>query len=168
MIAHATQIGLPGELRWFDRSGHGGGSVGAPAEYLDFELSPDERTVAVSRVDPALHTADVWLLDPARNVSTRFTLDPQNDASALWSPDGGRIAFRSNRHGQHRDLPETIEWNGSGTTTPRRRGQSDHQRLVQRREVDRLHEDVIDGRIRHLGVAGGARTPRRNSSCTPR
>ena len=99
VVAYATEIGLMGELRWFDRSGHGGASVGAPAEYLDFELSPDERTVAVSRVDPALHTADVWLLDPARSVSTRFTIDPQNDAAALWSPDGGRIAFRSNRHG---------------------------------------------------------------------
>ncbi len=99
VIVHARHIGLPGELRWFDRSGNHTGSVGTTAEYLDFELSPDERTVAVSPVDPKLKSADVWLLDLARNVPTKFTRDPQNDASALWSPDGGSIVFRSNRHG---------------------------------------------------------------------
>ncbi len=99
VIVYAKHIGLPGELRWFDRSGNPAGTVGTPAEYLDFELSPDERTIAVSRVDPKLTSADVWLLDLARNVMTRFTVDPQTDASALWSPNGGRIVFRTNRHG---------------------------------------------------------------------
>ena len=99
VLAHAKNIVLPGELRWFDRSGSFAGSVGTAGEYLDFELSPDEQTVAVSKVDPKLKSADVHLLNLARNISERFTVDPQNDASALWSPDGGRIVFRSNRRG---------------------------------------------------------------------
>jgi Tol biopolymer transport system component len=32
-------------------------------------------------------------------VSTRFTVDSKNDASALWSPDGSTVVFRSNRSG---------------------------------------------------------------------
>ncbi len=99
VIGHVRNIALPGDLRWFDRSGNAAGSVGTPGEYLDFELSPDERFVALSRVDPKLKSADVWLLDLARNVTTKFTTDPMTEASALWSPDGGRIVFRSNRHG---------------------------------------------------------------------
>jgi dipeptidyl aminopeptidase/acylaminoacyl peptidase len=99
VIVHAKNIGLPGELRWFDRSGSSAESIGTPAEHLDFELSPDEQTVAISKVDPKLKSADVHLLNLARNNLERFTLDPMNDASALWSPDGGRIVFRSNRHG---------------------------------------------------------------------
>ena len=76
VLAHAKHIGLRGELRWFDRSGTDGGPAGEPAEYIDFELSPDDGTVAVSRLDPELNTADVWLLDLARSLSTRFTVDP--------------------------------------------------------------------------------------------
>ncbi len=99
VIAYARPIGIQGQLRWFDRSGTPAGTVGAVAEYLDFELAPDERAVAVSRVDPQLSTADIWILDLARNVPTRFTTDAKNDASAVWSPDSSTLAFRSNRRG---------------------------------------------------------------------
>ena len=99
VIVHGRSIALAGDLRWFDRSGNPAGSIGTPAEYLDFELSPDERMVAVSRLDPKVMSADIYLLDLARNIPTKFTTDPMNDASALWSPDGGQVIFRSNRHG---------------------------------------------------------------------
>ncbi len=111
VIGHVRNIALPGDLRWFDRSGNAAGSVGTPGEYLDFELSPDERFVALSRVDPKLKSSDVWLLDLARNVPTKFTTDPTNEASALWSPDGGQIVFRSNRHGNS----ELYQKRSSGT-----------------------------------------------------
>jgi serine/threonine protein kinase len=99
VIAYARPIGVLGELRWFDRAGIPAATVGTAAEYLDFEIAPNEQAVAVSRVDPQVHTADVWQLDLARNVSTRFTVDAKNDASALWSPDGSTVVFRSNRSG---------------------------------------------------------------------
>ncbi len=40
------------ELRWFDRSGRAVGRVGPPDEYRDFELSHDNRRVALVKLDP--------------------------------------------------------------------------------------------------------------------
>ena len=42
---------------------------------------------------------DVWLIDAARGVPTRFTFDAADDASPVWSPDGSRVVFASERKG---------------------------------------------------------------------
>jgi serine/threonine protein kinase len=99
VLVHAAPIELPGELRWFDRTGAAVGLAAPAAEYIDFELSPDEGAVAMSRVEPEVNTADIWVLDLARKISTRFTNDPLQEASVLWSPDGRVLVFRSNRQG---------------------------------------------------------------------
>jgi len=44
---------------------------------------------------------DIWLMDTTR--TTRFTFDAGPDRFPLWSPDGSRIVFESNRKGP-RDL----------------------------------------------------------------
>jgi hypothetical protein len=99
VLVHAAPIGLPGELRWFDRTGTALGLAAPAAQYIDFELSPNEDAVAMSRVEPEANAADIWVLDLARKIPTRFTNNPLQDASVLWSPDGSFLVFRSNRHG---------------------------------------------------------------------
>jgi Tol biopolymer transport system component len=42
---------------------------------------------------------DVWMLDLARGVPSRVTFDPATELQAIWSPNGGRIVFNSNRSG---------------------------------------------------------------------
>jgi serine/threonine protein kinase len=85
---------------WFDRSGKRIEEVGGP-DSLGAEgtssLSPDGRRVALTRsVDG---NPDVWLLELGRNVPSRFTTDAAADLLPIWSPDGTRIVFSSNRKG---------------------------------------------------------------------
>jgi Tol biopolymer transport system component len=86
-------------LAWFDRSGKEVGTLGAPDENVlqDPELSPDGRRVAVVRTVQG--NEDLWLIDGARGVPSRFTFDPAQDGHPIWSPDGSRIVFSSNRMG---------------------------------------------------------------------
>jgi serine/threonine protein kinase len=91
---------MAGELIWFSRDGRPLGSPGAGlADYVSFALSPDGNRLAFARVDPQTSTADIWLSDLTRGITTRLTSDPMNDAGPVWSPDGTRFLFRSNRVG---------------------------------------------------------------------
>jgi Tol biopolymer transport system component len=60
--------------------------------------------------------ADVWLFDLRRRVLSRLTSDPAIDANPIWSPDGSRIVFSSNRKGVF-DLYQTSA-TGVGSEEP--------------------------------------------------
>jgi serine/threonine protein kinase len=86
-------------LVWLDREGKELGTVGAVDEnYLaDPKLSPDGQYVAVDRSIQG--NTDIWLIDIARGVPSKFTLDKGADTWPVWSPDGSRIVFCSDRTG---------------------------------------------------------------------
>jgi serine/threonine protein kinase len=99
MLAYAAAILRLGRLTWFDRAGNSLGSVGPEGDYPDFRLSPNGDTLAVSLADPKLWNPDVWLIDLTRSSQSRITFGPALNASSVWSPDGTRILFRTNRNG---------------------------------------------------------------------
>lgn len=101
------RLGL--QLTWFDRSGNVSSRVGDPAPHSDLALSSDGTRVASFHAEAQL---DIWLYDFARGVSTRFTFAPSIDRYPLWSPDGSRLVFASNRSG-HFDLYQKAS-NGTG------------------------------------------------------
>jgi Tol biopolymer transport system component len=88
-------------LAWFDRAGNEVGTVGASDENAPVypELSPDGRRVAVNRTVQG--NEDVWLIDTGRGALSRFTFDVAIDIFPIWSPDGSRIVFASNRKGSY-------------------------------------------------------------------
>jgi len=90
-------------LTWLDRSGKALGEVGESADIQDPALSPGGRRIVVRQADPQTGNRDIWVLEPARGTSTRFTFGASNDNVPLWSADGSRLLFTSNRRG-HFDL----------------------------------------------------------------
>ncbi|MDA2930287.1 hypothetical protein MYX84_10115 [Acidobacteria bacterium AH-259-O06] len=73
--------------------------MGEPGDYSNPALSPDDKQVAVCLRDPQTRTRDIWLFDLIRGTASRFTFDPADDVNPVWSQDGSRIVFTSNRKG---------------------------------------------------------------------
>ncbi|MBZ5696531.1 MAG: protein kinase [Acidobacteriia bacterium] len=89
-----------GQLSWFDRTGNIVTAFGDVGVYRSLAMSPDGQRVAFERVD--LQNAgnrNIWLYEFARGVTTRFTFDLSWNSNPIWSPDGDRIMFLSNRTG---------------------------------------------------------------------
>jgi serine/threonine-protein kinase len=102
-------------LVWVDRQGHEE-SLGAPSRrYMYPRLSPDGRKLALDIRDLQ---NDIWVWDVVRHGPlTRLTIDPvRHTRGAIWSNDGHRIAFESDRN-----TSGSIYWqadDGTGTPEP--------------------------------------------------
>jgi serine/threonine-protein kinase len=82
-------------LIWIDRTGKTSLLGVKPFSYLTNRLSRDGTHVAFSEyyVDK-----DIWVFDTARKTLSKQTFEGQN-VYPIWSPDGSRLAFRSDRSG---------------------------------------------------------------------
>jgi eukaryotic-like serine/threonine-protein kinase len=97
------------KLMWVNRNG-AEQLLAVPAHaYMAPRLSPDGRMIAVGITEQETH---IWLYDIARETLTRLTFEGNNNNAPVWTPDGKRIAFNSNKDG-----PLNIFWqlvDGSG------------------------------------------------------
>ncbi|MGH9255771.1 MAG: protein kinase domain-containing protein [Vicinamibacterales bacterium] len=81
-------------LVWVNRTGEEQAVASPPRAYNHPQLSPDGQRVAVE-IGP-----QVWLHDLTRDTLTRLTFEGTANDSPLWTPDGKRIVFTSNKEGQ--------------------------------------------------------------------
>jgi Tol biopolymer transport system component len=106
VLAYRARPASISQLTWLDRTGRRLGTVGAVGDYGGIRLSPDERRCAVELRDEGSGTVDIWAVDLAQGIPTRLTSGPFSNDSPIWSPDGTRVVFVSNRKGRW-DLYQT-------------------------------------------------------------
>jgi serine/threonine-protein kinase len=83
-------------LVWVKRDGREE-PIAAPARaYMYPRISPDGTRVALDARD---QESDIWIWDITRQTLTRTTADPGADRAPVWTPDGKRVLFSSQRVG---------------------------------------------------------------------
>ena len=98
-------VGMP---VWVDRDGTEepiGIEVG---DYSWPRFSPDGTRVALVRVE---ENEDIWIHDLRMGVSAPLDVHPAVDQTPLWTPDGERVVFRSQRDG-----PSNLYWRRADRT----------------------------------------------------
>ncbi len=100
ILYRETSTALRQQFIWFDRKGRVVGRLGEAADTgpAHPSLSPVGDRVAMTRGQGG--NPDVWLMDVTTGRASRFTLDPSTEIYPIWSPDGSRIVYGSNRRGR--------------------------------------------------------------------
>jgi serine/threonine protein kinase/Tol biopolymer transport system component len=87
---------LMSSLAWVDRAGKATPVTGMrPMSRYAPRLSPDRKQIAFSENHV---NKDIWIFDTVRGTEDRATYEG-NNSFPIWSPDGSRMAFRSDRSG---------------------------------------------------------------------
>ena len=108
-----TGVSAPRTLVWVDRQGRETPIPAPPRGYMYPRLSPDGTRVAVFAADQQL---DLWLWNLARATLTRLTFEPGLDLLPVWTPDGRRLLFASDRAGGQFNLfVQAADGTGSAT-----------------------------------------------------
>ena len=112
-------------LVWMDRSGRMLGEAAPPDQYLEIRLSPDGTRVAVRMVRGPAPVADIWVRDLVRGVTSRVTFGSSHNVFPVWSPDGSRIAYASNRGGEYHTLIRSASGTGGEDSLAHDSGSTD-------------------------------------------
>ena len=83
-------------LVWVDRQGREIPIPAPPRAYTYPRISPDGTRVAAEVRDQEW---DIWITNLASTTLTRFSFGPASDRLPVWTPDGRRIVWTSDREG---------------------------------------------------------------------
>ena len=100
--ADGTLVYVPGRrattanpIDWMTRDGKTSVLRAAKADWANPRFSPDGQKLAIDISDGKQR--DIWVYEWARDTLTQLTFDPARIASPVWTPDGRRIVFASDR-----------------------------------------------------------------------
>jgi eukaryotic-like serine/threonine-protein kinase len=85
-----------GTLVWVDRRGRAEPLEAPRRRYSAPRLSPDGTRVAFEARNPQ---SDMWIWEIRRRLLTQVTSDAASDVLPVWSPDGQRLVWASDRGG---------------------------------------------------------------------
>jgi len=137
LSADGSLIFVPGDaesdrtLVWVDRQGAEQPLARNPSGFFETRYSPDGQRLAVN-IGQTNH--QLWIYDIARGSMTRFNFEADNHRP-VWTPDGKRVTFASNRNG-----PENIFWKPAD-------GGGDAEQLLRGEHRQRPNSWSPDGRF---------------------
>jgi Tol biopolymer transport system component len=98
-LVYLTSAGSNVQLTWYDRQGKRLETVGRGGSVLaNLRISLDGTQLAATRRDSGA-PADVWVVDLVQGTETRLTTVQASDTVPVWSADGKRLVFSSDREG---------------------------------------------------------------------
>ena len=97
-----TLVFLPGQsvgesvpIQWMDKDGKTEPLRALAGNYNNIRFSPDGQRLALDLREG--RERDVWVYEWGRDTMSRLTFEPGEDGWPVWTPDGRRIAFASQR-----------------------------------------------------------------------
>ena len=130
ILVYRNEFDQLSQPAWFDHQGIKRGIVGKVGSYEGVALSPDGTQTAVG------YQNDIWLVDLLRGTNRRLTLGQNKNTTPVWSPDGRRIIFSSNRG---RGMMNLYEKSASGAK---------EEKLILKSEDDKTPTSISrDGRF---------------------
>jgi serine/threonine-protein kinase len=82
-------------IQWMDRAGLVSSLRATPANWSNPNMAPDGSQRLAVDMGPG--QTDVWVYEWSRDTLTPITTDAAADQKPVWTPNGQRIVFRSNR-----------------------------------------------------------------------
>ena len=85
-------------LVWVDRNGKVTDERFTPAAYVDINLSPDGKKIALAIQGT---NQDVWVCDIARETNLRMSYKDDDDMAPVWTSDGRKIVYAAGKYGRN-------------------------------------------------------------------
>jgi serine/threonine-protein kinase len=102
-------VGQP-TLVWVDRQGREEPIPAPVRPYFTPQVNPADGRVLVTVAD---RDVDLWVWEPPRRTLARVTFTPGLDVYPLWTPDGRRVVFSSEREGARNLFWQTADGAGA-------------------------------------------------------
>jgi serine/threonine-protein kinase len=111
-------------LVWVDHEGNEEELAAQPRLYRFPSVSPKGSRIAILAIDVETGDQNIWIWDDVRKNLFKLTFDESGKMTPVWTPDGKKIAFYSNREGGG------IYWKNSDATGEVEKVASDPDRIL--------------------------------------
>lgn len=109
ILSYVTKAQRHTRLVWCDLAGNEIEQVAPFGQWTNPNLSPDGRKLAVAKIDDDSGKYSLWQFDLSAKTSTRLTVDDNNADAPIWSHDGSRVYFSSDRRGRYALFEKVVD-----------------------------------------------------------